>query len=988
MGTDKKNLLLYMLKNCKIIDSICIPNILLNNKKEIDDIILISDEDMLFFFLIQYKNNIENILYFSEEYIEIKKEMLYRNKDYFYLDKLITENEEIINYIYDISLIREIDEKNKKVINIYSKVIFSKIIIELVNNYEQTPFFEENQSKELDEIRKSNIKIIEKNIDIFKELSSHFNADYIIKTSIDEIYIDIIINLIETKKLCGEKYIEGIIKQLDFENIFLTKNMITKLSKTLNSNEIIKKNYEIRKFDDLFELQKIIFYYVLFKYILKNTFYKYQIEFLKEMTKNTRYLIQKNFKIFDEAKIKGIKEKFCEFIKSMTDSKYYLDLLLTNNKNNNDKSNRNNIDNSSKNNIDNIYKNNIDNSNSSTCQNSIFNKKKCLKQNEFDGELIKFAKKLLNYSTFLIKNNENGELTLSILNDEQKDNMESFEDIDIEVEKLKNNVIKFIDFLLLIKNKIKESYNNKFNLIIKIKTINTSYNFNSNGTYNIDCYYIFYSPKDDNKSSFKDDNILLNGINGKCQGFYYFINELNDDCYNGILFDSNLNINDYMNKIDKLEDENKKKVDEENKKENPISLTDIGKLSGVEEIKVLEMKAKLDKNLDSVDFLVQLSNGFFVAGVEECQILFIYDEDYKIIKQIDLQNYPINVSEINNDKEYLKIVVFFRKKQYILISLNKFDFTYKTECYDTNSYIFLVLSNNNYIYNDEKGTFLSTNNLLGNNSINEEEKISKYSYKHGIEIDKNLILLISNNILPDGKDKLIIYDKLKREIVSELEGYSFNISKNSLYLMKNRDYKIVLCACKKNTKYQKNGILLVNTHIEDNQEIFDCFYDTFSFEPYCFCELKYIYKKEKEINKYETFYFLVGGLNAIKGIGVLKLYKIIYEHKAYNTKIEYIDDISFEHDNFLGFEGPITSLIQSRKTGEILVSCRYGNIYLLSPPNLNYYLYYDEQETQQSSYINQTLFNNEPEKKIDDKNNQIDNQKMFNFLLERIGRKI
>ena len=121
---------------------------------------------------------------------------------------------------------------------------------------------------------------------------------------------------------------------------------------------------------------------------------------------------------------------------------------------------------------------------------------------------------------------------------------------------------------------------------------------------------------------------------------------------------------------------------------------------------------------------------------------------------------------------------------------------------------------------------------------------------------------------------------------------------------------------------------------------------------------------------------------------MLKLYKIIYEYKAYNTKIEYIDDISFEHDNFLGFEGPITSLVQSRKTGEILVSCRYGNIYLLSPPNLNYFLYYDEQETQQSCYIKQTLFNNEPEKKIDDKINQIDNQKMFNFLLERIGRKI
>jgi hypothetical protein len=449
-----------------------------------------------------------------------------------------------------------------------------------------------------------------------------------------------------------------------------------------------------------------------------------------------------------------------------------------------------------------------------------------------------------------------------------------------------------------------------------------------------------------------------------------------------------LDIYNFINKIDKLEDESKRKVDEENKKENPLSLTEIGKLSGVTEIKVLEIKKKLDKNLDSADFVEQFNNGFFLTGGEESKTLCIYNENYINIKQINLPNYPINAREIkDSDEEYLKIVIFFRKKEIMLISLNKIDFTYKIETYDTNSYIFFVLSNNNYIYSDERGTFLSTN-LFENNSINEEEKISKYSFKHGIEIDKNLILLISNNIVPEGKDKLIIYDKRKREIVYELEGYPYNISKNSLFLMKNRDYKIVLCACKGNTKYQKNGILLVNCHIEDNQEIFDCFYDTSSFEPYSFCELKYIYKTERETKKFETNYFLVGGFNTIKGTSSIKLYKIIFDYKAYNTKIEYIDDIVFEHDNFLEFEGPITSIIQSKKTGEILVSCRYGAIYVLSPPNLNYFLYYDEQETQDSSYIKKALFINESEEKIDDKINQMDNEKMFNFLLERIGRKI
>ena len=944
-----------------------------NNKKEICDFID-SAKTHILFYIYKYKNNIEDILYYSEECLEIKNEMLNGINDYFYLDKLISENKEIINYIYEISLIRDKNNDNKKVKdNSFSKLIISKIILDLVDNYEQTTFFHESEINELEEIKRCNIDIIEKNIDIFKELSSNFNEDYIRKTSIDEIYIDIIILFIETKKFCDENYIQGIIKQLDLENIFLTKIMVVKLSNTLNSNEKIKNDYKIEKFDDLFNDFKINFYYVLFKYILKNTFLKYQIDFLIEMTKQTRNLIKYNSEPFDGEKIGKIKEKFSVFIKSMTDSEYYLDLLYS--KNNNKDNNKNN---------------NKDNSNdSTTCLNSneqIFIKQK--EKIEFNENLIKFAKKLLNVSTFLIKNNENGELFLSILNDEQKDNTENFDDIDIDAEKLKNNVNKYIDFLLEIKNKIKESFNNKFNLIIKIKTQNTSYSLNSNGTYNIDCYYIFYSPNGTNKSSFKDDNILVNGINGKYQGFYYFINEINDDCYNKNTFNSNLDIYNFINKIDKLEDESKRKVDEENKKENPLSLTDIGKLSGVTEIKVLEIKKKLDKNLDSADFVEQFNNGFFLTGGEESKTLCIYNENYINIKQINLPNYPINAREIkDSDEEYLKIVIFFRKKEIMLISLNKIDFTYKIETYDTNSYIFFVLSNNNYIYSDERGTFLSTN-LFENNSINEEEKISKYSFKHGIEIDKNLILLISNNIVPEGKDKLIIYDKRKREIVYELEGYPYNISKNSLFLMKNRDYKIVLCACKGNTKYQKNGILLVNCHIEDNQEIFDCFYDTSSFEPYSFCELKYIYKTERETKKFETNYFLVGGFNTIKGTSSIKLYKIIFDYKAYNTKIEYIDDIVFEHDNFLEFEGPITSIIQSKKTGEILVSCRYGAIYVLSPPNLNYFLYYDEQETQDSSYIKKTLFNNEPEKKIEDKIIEEDNQKMFNCLLERIGRKI
>ena len=76
------------------------------------------------------------------------------------------------------------------------------------------------------------------------------------------------------------------------------------------------------------------------------------------------------------------------------------------------------------------------------------------------------------------------------------------------------------------------------------------------------------------------------------------------------------------------------------------------------------------------------------------------------------------------------------------------------------------------------------------------------------------------------------------------------------------------------------------------------------------------------------------------------MYKINYGKKAYNTTIEYVQDIDFkEKDDIEAFNGPINCLIQSKRTGNILASCSNGNIYLLTPPNINYYLEEDKNMT-------------------------------------------
>ena len=135
--------------------------------------------------------------------------------------------------------------------------------------------------------------------------------------------------------------------------------------------------------------------------------------------------------------------------------------------------------------------------------------------------------------------------------------------------------------------------------------------------------------------------------------------------------------------------------------------------------------------------------------------------------------------------------------------------------------------------------------------------------KSSFQIDNKIIVFKSNKIVSRGKNKLSFFNYIsKKEIVANNieEIYSFVYFANGLSLMpidkKNPDAcKILLCACKKYSKKQKNGLLIVNIkniktikNIDndkenDKYEFNSKFYDTKNFEVYCFCPLL-LYKKE------------------------------------------------------------------------------------------------------------------------------------------------
>ena len=260
------------------------------------------------------------------------------------------------------------------------------------------------------------------------------------------------------------------------------------------------------------------------------------------------------------------------------------------------------------------------------------------------------------------------------------------------------------------------------------------------------------------------------------------------------------------------------------------------------------------------------------------------------------------------------------------------------------SFSAIEMEKNNYVVVGKNGISYIVN--LFTNSTKENFIVQeKISYFNSIRVNDKIIALVSNSIYPEGQDVLNFLSLNDKKLYQkEVKGYSFILSPNGLELISEsiNSNKYILCACKKYSNSKKNGILIVNPQIALNTTTEkEKFIDTDNFEVNCFCPILNVIcnKDNKDAKLEETNYLLVGGFDNDLRKGVIRLYKIIYGDNASITDIEYLQDIPFkEKENIDGFNGPINCLIQSKKTGNIIANCYNGNIYLLTPPNINYYL--------------------------------------------------
>ena len=369
-----------------------------------------------------------------------------------------------------------------------------------------------------------------------------------------------------------------------------------------------------------------------------------------------------------------------------------------------------------------------------------------------------------------------------------------------------------------------------------------------------------------------------------------------------------------------------------------------------DDTKIIEFKKIIGKHKQSADFIRDFNNNYFISGGIDNKLI-IYSSDYKKIKERKLGYLLLNINKTNTiNNNNLEILLNSNEKSY-LIKIDEYKF--RINAYrEMKGYNFcLEINNYYYIMGNKSGCYMFYNmfsKIIQNKAI---VQITDKFYNSGIQINKNIIVLTSNSIVPNGEDKLIIFNCLVKQIIYEIEGFSYisSSSSNGLSIINKNEDLILLCACKKYLKCQRNGILLVNINVKNGEKetMKYFFYDTGFFEIYCFCQIFILDKTNNKVLDDKkiiigTDYFLVGGFEKKKGKGIIKLYKIINNQNFLETKIEFIQDITFGKNNkFKGFKGPITNIIQTKNNGHLLITCWDGNVYLFSKPNINCFLFYD-----------------------------------------------
>ena len=122
----------------------------------------------------------------------------------------------------------------------------------------------------------------------------NINEENITSFKANDIICEFLISLIKQNKLDNYEYIYSFLEQMDLLNIRIGKDILERLKIVLDKKNDYMKPYIIDSKDHLSDESKINFYYILFKFILKDPIYIYQIDFLIETRNRILNIIKSN----------------------------------------------------------------------------------------------------------------------------------------------------------------------------------------------------------------------------------------------------------------------------------------------------------------------------------------------------------------------------------------------------------------------------------------------------------------------------------------------------------------------------------------------------------------------------------------------------------------------------------------------------------------------------------------------------------------------
>ena len=438
------------------------------------------------------------------------------------------------------------------------------------------------------------------------------------------------------------------------------------------------------------------------------------------------------------------------------------------------------------------------------------------------------------------------------------------------------------------------------------------------------------------------DNKFMSKMRADDKEFFYeFFNQEN----NKEMFLKIFKQEEYDRFMNGIKEEKKKKEEKNNNKE--ITDKENSLLSIIEKLQLNEEKDStsdtdneikqkvqnikiIGKHDSAAESIIQLKSGGYVSMGQKS--LNVYDENCEKCNDITNNNNNHNlytsIQEMKGEEEEGTHIIASTNKDITIVKIDNKNKNKKNKKVKSEAYNIYNLTPKSCLAIDDRTNIICCNegvyqiqDLFSDTISIKSKKICGDNCIRSFQIHQNLIAITSNSILSQGKDVIKFYNPKTESIIKELQGFSFINSPNGITLMNNDENKnILLCACKQYNPGQKNGILLIDVDNIEKEEIKYKFYDTNNFEVYSFCSLNL---KDNENITIPTIYFLVGGYNKETKKGEIKLYK-----RKNNLEIVFVTNIKIENDEFKGFNGAISCIIQSKDDNNILMTCTDGYVFL------------------------------------------------------------